>query len=419
MKRDRITTAVAPDDDVGEISIRLHRTQAEFVACDKPYKAFVGGRGAGKSWCGCYDYLVHAKPNTVGLVIAPTYRVLEDTTQQTFIDIATRLGLWDEANFRKTANTAVLHNNHKVLFRSGDEPNKIRGGTFYRIYSDECSLLKEDVYNIAIACLRWPNADQLVFTGTFTPSGKEHWTYRVFGDKSSPNVALFHCSTKDNPFLPAGFYERIATEYGRGQGGQLRALQELEGQFVCVEGAEWGAHYFGPQAWFSDWPQDDRAIKAVMLDSSKGLGGKSGDYSCFAMVMFSRGKLWVEFDMDNTRNASDMAARAIEIQKTFHPDYFGVEAEFGGNVLVDDLANRAEQANILMPLVLVPTQGVTKDVRIRRVTPYLTRDMMRFRATEQTRIGVAQMESFPHATHDDSCDALEGAIRIINESGLV
>ena len=73
----------------------------------------------------------------------------------------------------------------------------------------------------------------------------------------------------------------------------------------------------------------------------------------------------------------------------------------------------------MIPLVLVPTHGIPKEVRIRRLTPYLARDMVRFRDTEHTKIGVAQLESFPHAQHDDFPDSLEGAVRIINESGLV
>jgi PBSX family phage terminase large subunit len=405
-------------DSVEAIEFRLHQTQHDFVCCDASYKGLTSGRGGGKSFIGAYDFLIHSKPGAVGLVIAPTYKMLMDSTQRTFIELATKLGLWDEKKFRKTDNVAILTNGYEVLFRSGEDPNKLRGSTVYRIWADECSLLKEDVYEIAIACLRWPGEDKLVFTGTFTPSGKDHWTYRVFGDKSNPNVSLFQCSTKDNPFLPEGFYERLLLQYGKGEGGILRAMQELEGQFVCVEGAEWGPENFGPQIWFSQWPTSSDVIRAVALDSSKGIGGKTGDYSVFTIGMYAKGKVWVEFDLDNTRNASGLTARAIEIQKAFNPDYFGVEEEFGGAVLVDDLMNRAEKEGILMPLVLVPTQGLQKDVRIRRITPYLTNDMLRFKDNEQTRQAVQMFESWPHSEHDDPEDSLEMFLRILNESGM-
>lgn len=404
--------------DHGDVNapMALHPTQKAFVDCEAPYKGFVAGRGSGKSLCGAYDFLVHMPPHTTGLVISATYRMLSDSTQRSFVEVATKLGLWNDAKFRKTDNVAVLNNGVEVLFRSGDEPNKLRGSSVYRIWGDECSLLKEEVFSIAIACLRWPGMDKLTFTGTFTPSGKEHWTYRIFGDENNPNVRLFHCSTRDNPFLPEDFYNRLVLQYGKGEGGILRARQELEGEFVCVEGAEWPPEWFGPEVWFDDWPVDDHALKVVALDSSKGIGGKTGDYSCFAIVMYSQGSLWVEFNMDNQRNASGMVAAGLEIQRVFTPHYFGVESEFGGAVLADDIHGRAEQAKFMVPLVAVPTQGVPKDVRIRRLTPYLARGMVRFRSTEQTKLGVAQFESFPHAEHDDAGDSLEMAIRILNES---
>ena len=380
-----------------------------------------------RNYCG-YVYcvkvpggLVYVRRNGKPVWCGNTYKMLEDSTQRTFIEMATKLGMWNERKFRKTSNTAILNNGHEVLFRSGEDPNKLRGSTVQRIWADECSLLKESVYSIAIACLRWPDADTLVFSGTFTPSGKDHWTYRVFGDQGNPNVELFHCSTKDNPFLPAQFYDQLLLQYGKGEGGLLRAKQELEGEFVCVEGAEWPNDWFGPDIWFDDFHQDDYAIRAVMLDSSKGIGGKSGDYACFTKIAWSHGALWVEFIMSNRWNASEMASMAVEIQREFRAHYFGVESEFGGHVLVDDIENRAAAASppVLVPLVSVPTAGIQKDVRIRRITPYLARKMIRFRNTEDTRLGLTQFESWPHSTHDDAPDSLEGGIRILNESGVV
>jgi PBSX family phage terminase large subunit len=405
-------------DSTEELEFHLHPTQLAFVECDKIYKSFTSGVGAGKSFIGAYDLLCHAQPGALVAVVAPTFRMLSDSSMRLFVEIATKMGLWNENQYRKTDNQAILNNGTEVLFRSGDEPGKLRGPSLQYMWLDECSQMKEDVFNVSIGRLRY-GGRQGTLTGTFTPFGKDHWTYRLFGDKTNPNVKLFQCSTKDNPFVTPDFYQNLLLQYGKGEGGALRAQQELDGLFVCVEGAEWGPENFGSDVWFDEWPIDDRSIRVVMLDSSKGIGGKTGDYSCFAIVMYSGGKLWVEFDMDNVRNASGMAKRAIEIQKWFKPDYFGVESEFGGTVLVDDLSNRAEAEKILMPLVLVPTGGIQKEVRIRKLTPYLTQGMIRFRNTEDTKIGVAQMESFPHAEHDDGPDALEGAIRIINESGIV
>jgi PBSX family phage terminase large subunit len=346
--------------------------------------------------------------------------MLEDSTQRTFIEIATKLGLWDEKKFHKTSNTARLTNGHQVLFRSGENPDKLRGSTVQRIWADECSLLDEGVYAIAIACLRWPGEEMLTFTGTFTPAGKDHWTYRVFTNETSKNVALFRCSTKDNPFLPPQFYENIALEYGSGAAGILRARQELEGEFVCVAGSEWSPECFnGDDLWFNDWPNGSENIRIAALDSSKGIGGKAGDYSSFVKMMYSGGIMWIEADMDNRRDTDVMASQCVEIQKSFQPDIFGIEEEFGGKVMKDNLIQRQRMAGVDMNIGLIPTQGIAKEVRIKRLTRFINGRKFRFRKTEGTKLLVNQMESFPHAAHDDGPDSLEMAVRIAQEMGLL
>jgi PBSX family phage terminase large subunit len=409
-----------PNQDAAreEAEFVLHPTQRQFFECDKPYKAFVAGIGGGKSYVGCFDLLAHSEPGCLVAVVAPTFRQLADSTQRSFVEVATRLGIWDEATYRKTDNQAMLKNGVEVLFRSGDEPGRLRGPNLRRAYLDEAGLMKEEVFNVMIGRLRY-GGEQGALTATFTPQGKDHWTYRLFADEKNPNVELFKCSTKANPFLSPDFYNNLLFQYGKGDGGQLRAMQELEGEFVCVEGAEWGPECFGEGVWFNTFPDDDRAIRVITLDSSKGIGGKTGDYACFSIVMYWKGVIYVEFRMHNQWNTSEMASIAVDLQRQFKPHLFGIEEEFGGNVLADDLLNRADREKLLMPIVLVPTGKMQKEIRIRRLTPYLTRGMIKFRTTEETRLGVTSMESFPHAVHDDSPDSLEMAIRVINESGMV
>lgn len=414
VSKSRTTKSTSTDTPPG-VAFVLHQKQAEFKNSDKIYRGFVSGVGAGKTFVGAYDLLTRGIPGALYAVVAPTYKVLSDATLRTFKDVAEKLDLWNEDAYRKTDNQVKLNNGVEILFRSGDQPGNLRGPTLAGCWMDECSQMKEEVFSVMIGRLRY-GGRQGWLSGTFTPAGKDHWTYRVFGDATNPNVTLVQCSTKDNPFLETQFYENLLLQYGKGEGGMLRAMQELEGQFVCVEGAEWGPECFTPDIWFDDWPVDDMAVKVVALDSSKGLGGKTGDYSSFAMVMYSNGLLWVEFDLNNQRNTTGMIDTALEIQRSFRPHYFGIEAEFGGHVMGHDLMARSEQAKILVPAMLVPTQGIQKEVRIRRITPYLTRKLLRFRNTEMTKHGVQMMESFPHAEHDDSADSLEMAIRLVNES---
>jgi hypothetical protein len=278
--------------------------------------------------------------------------------------------------------------------------------------------MQEDMFNVMVGRLRG-GGKQGTLTATFTPQGKDHWTYRLFADKQNPLVKLFYCSTKDNPFIAPEIYQNLLYQYGKGEGGVLRAQQELEGQFVCVQGAEWDPSCFSEDLWFDAWPEDCENFRFVTLDSSKGIGGRTGDYSAFIKLMHAKGLMWVEADLDNVRNTGVIAARAIEIQRDFDPDWFGIEKEFGGDVLIDDLEQRAAAAGIDMNLALIPTRGIQKDVRIRRLTRFFMRRMFRFRRTPGTRLLVQQAESWPHSAHEDGLDSLDMAVQASRAAGLL
>ena len=70
-----------------------------------------------------------------------------------------------------------------------------------------------------------------------------------------------------------------------------------------------------------------------------------------------------------------------------------------------------------MPLYTL-NNHVNKLVRIRRLTPYLSRRIVRFKGDSPgARLLVEQMRDFPNADHDDGPDALEMAQRLA--SGLL
>lgn len=188
----------------------------------------MGGRGSGKSFVGAYDLIRRSKPGRLYLVGAPTYKVLADASIRSFMQIARSLKILQRYN--QTANIAYLANGAQVIFRSADNPESWRGPNLSGAWLDEGSQLDRDAYLVLIACLR-EGGELGWLTATFTPRGKHHWTYEVFG-KGGPGVFLVHAKTNDNPFLPPTFEEEVRREYPAAM-----AAQELGGEFIDVEGA--------------------------------------------------------------------------------------------------------------------------------------------------------------------------------------
>jgi len=111
----------------------------------------------------------------------------------------------------KSELRVTLGNGAEVLFRSVDDPERARGPNLSGAWLDEASLMDAEAYSIIIACLR-EGGEQGWLSATFTPKGKGHWTYDVFGSQR-PNSALFTARTVDNPFLPATFAETLRAQY--------------------------------------------------------------------------------------------------------------------------------------------------------------------------------------------------------------
>lgn len=85
------------------------------------------------------------------------------------------------------------------------------------------------------------------------------------GDRE--NTELFRSKTSQNPFLAREFVNAVSKQYSDKQ-----ANQELDGEFVDQEGAEWPNSHFGESIWFEEWPHNSNIkIKTMAVDPSKGV----------------------------------------------------------------------------------------------------------------------------------------------------
>jgi PBSX family phage terminase large subunit len=209
---------------------RLHPAQQSFLRSEALFRAFCGGIGSGKSWAGSNDLIRRAMPGRLYLVVAPTYSMLSDATFRMFLVLAEELGIVDPAEVKRSALPSIrLRTGAEVLFRSSDEPDRLRGPNLSGVWLDEASLMSVDVFTIAIGRLR-EAGEQGWRSATFTPKGRAHWTFDTFAT-GRPNTALYRARTRDNPFLPAGFHDTV-----RQQCTSTVAAQELEGEFLDVGG---------------------------------------------------------------------------------------------------------------------------------------------------------------------------------------
>jgi predicted phage terminase large subunit-like protein len=381
------------------LTVPLHRTQHEFCHSDALYRGFVGGRGTGKSFVGAYDLLRRAKPGRLYGVYAPTYAMLKDTALRSLLAIGEQLRFIREVN--KADMRVTLGNRAEIILRSVDDPERARGPNLSGAWLEEASLMEEEAYSIIIACLR-EGGEAGWLSATFTPKGRQHWTYRVFG-LGSPGAALFHARTIDNPFLPPDFEAAVRAQYT-----EQFAQQELEGEFIDLQGTLFQRQWFrmverAPDglSWTRYWD----------LAASTKTGG---DYTTSAAVALgSDGTLYIR-DMVRGRWEWPDAKRII--MTTMLADVsvvHGIEEALHGLAAVQELAREPSLAHCTV-------RGITVDKdKFSRALPWAARAergqvaLVRGPWTEEF---LAEVIAFPLGVHDDQVDTISGGVQMLGRS---
>ena len=386
------------------MNIRLHPAQAAFRASPVLYRGFVGGRGAGKSWIGAYDLLRRAKPGRMYLIAAPTYPMLQDSSVRSFESIASQLNFLREMRLSSGTARAILGNGAEVLFRSADDPNRLRGPNLSGAWLDEAGDMDEEAYLIAIACLR-EAGEQGWLSATFTPRGRQHWTYRVFG-QDRPDTALFTARTRDNPFNPQGFEAQLRNQYT-----SAFAEQELAGQFVELGGT------VARREWFKVLdarPVCRRMVRAWDFAATPEDGQGKGDYTAGALLGETAAG-WCLLDMVRSRVAGGQVMALVK--QTAQTDgkqvAVGLEQEPGssGKVATSFMVKELAGWNV-RPI------PVSRD-KLTRAMPLLAQaeagNVSMVRANWNAAF-LDEVASFPNGEHDDQMDAAAHAFNGLHQA---
>ncbi len=233
---------------VKTLNLELYPIQHDFVASPDRFTAMISGIGAGKSYAGAVKSLLNIKPKTLGLVVSPTYPMLRDATLRTFLEICKDV----VTNFHKGEMRAECIGGAEVLFRSADDPNRLRGANIHWAWIDEASLCPAETREIVMGRLRAGGRAGPMWI-TSTPKGR-NWLY-----KASQEMTVFRANTDDNPYLSSEFVDSLKTTYT----GAF-ARQELYGEFVTYEGLVYEEFDRSIHLWKGgEWPPFVQVIAGV------------------------------------------------------------------------------------------------------------------------------------------------------------
>jgi phage terminase large subunit-like protein len=114
-----------------ELEINGSQPQERFWRSGARFRGFIGGVGSGKTKAGVVEVLRSEDYcNTVGAFIAPTFPMLRDALLRTFLATCEGLRMqgWPVLkDFHRSEMTAELITGTTILFRSADDPERLRG----------------------------------------------------------------------------------------------------------------------------------------------------------------------------------------------------------------------------------------------------------------------------------------------------
>ena len=112
---------------------------------------------------------------------------------------------------------------------------KIRGGTFSRIYGDELTLWPASFFRMALTRMSTEGAK---LGGTTNPDAPRHWLKAEFMDREDElDLRSFHFTFADNPSLGPTYLDRMEKEFTG-----IWYKRFVKGLWVIAEGAIWDAY---------------------------------------------------------------------------------------------------------------------------------------------------------------------------------
>lgn len=221
--------------------IELLDSQQEFIESPARYKVFCGPVGSGKSLAIIYQafILAHENPGCMGLIGAPTYRIMTDTVIKEMLLAMDNVAVDNGINpkkfytFYKEDHRLHLHEcDSDIVFRPVDQFEKLRGLNLAWFGMDEMTLCKEEAFDILMGRLRDTNAQRMCGFGGCTPKGFD-WVYDRFVKNERPDYALIQAPPAENIHLRDDYYSDLKFAYD-----ERFYEQEALGKFVNLHSGQ-------------------------------------------------------------------------------------------------------------------------------------------------------------------------------------
>ena len=208
-------------------------SQKEFHRSTARFKGYSGSIGSGKSAALCHESirLSYLNAGRTGLVGAPTYPMLRDATLTALMQILEGNKIPFELNKSEFVIT-MLDTQSKILLRSMDEYERLRGTNLAWFGIDELTYTSEEAWLRLEGRLRDPKAKRLCGFAVWTPKGHD-WVYKRFISARVEGYEVTQAKPFENRYILdhiPDFYERLKSSYD-----EKFFRQEVLGEYLAAD----------------------------------------------------------------------------------------------------------------------------------------------------------------------------------------
>ena len=295
----------------------------------------MAGRGFGKTRCGAEDIGLYAmrNPNSICAVVAPTHGdlrrvcfggesgLLKVIPKECFIKSR------DQKGYSSSVSEIRLWNGSKIVGYAAQEPDRLRGPQFHRIWADELAAWRyPEAYDQMMFGLRLGTNPKLVITTTPRPSKLIKDLVKRNGD----DVVLIKGSTFDNAEnLAESSLKLLKEKYENTSLGR----QELYAEIIEeVEGALWTMHLIDRSR------KEKKAIPdfsrvVIAIDPAVTSTQTSDETGIIVVGKGQDNRYYVLEDSSGRFSADAWARKAVDLFYEYSADRIVAETNNGGDLV--------------------------------------------------------------------------------------
>lgn len=332
--------------------------------------------------------------HSTGMVIAPTYPMLRLGAMETILKLVAQAGIVEYWN--KTEMELKLLGDRRIIFRSADKPDRLRGANVGWLWLDEAAMMDEEMWPLSLATLRKAPGKAWMTT---TPKPKPMWIYDLFST-DDPDYGVIESTSNDNIYLPPHF---IATLKKSMTSEMYR--QEVEGKFIDPLGAMFR------RQWFEAVERAPLGLKWSRYWDLAASTKTTADYTASVRVAMHDGVVYIADGIHMKAEWPDVRKVITTTMLSEKDTTHGIEEALHGLAAVQELRRDPMLSGVTFRGI-----KVDKD-KVSRAMPWAARaeaGAVKVVAGHWVKAFLDEVVAFPQGIHDDYVDAMSGAMMMMS-----